>query len=443
MRRVTVIGAGFAGSEAAWAAAQRGASVRLYEMRPNKMTPAHKTDKFAELVCSNSFKSDQPDTPAGQLKREMEGLGSVVIPCARRAAVPAGEALAVDRDLFAESVTKELEAHPLIEVVRSEAAELPLDEGPVIIATGPLTSDALSERISALTGREHLYFYDAVSPTVDASTIDMSIVFAQSRYDKGGDDYLNCPFDEERYEAFVDALLAAEQAPSHDFEQIQYFEGCLPLEEIARRGRKSLAYGNFKPVGLVDPKTGRHPYAVLQLRPENLNKSLYSLVGCQSRMKWGEQKRVFQLAPGLEDAEFVRFGVIHRNTYIDSPRVLFPTLQLKRDERILFAGQLVGVEGYLESAAAGILAGINAARLAKGEGPTIAPAESVLGSLMNYVATCPNKEFAPMNANWGLLPDPVPAIRDKGQRRAAKLERAVEAARAFARAEAIPELVGG
>jgi methylenetetrahydrofolate--tRNA-(uracil-5-)-methyltransferase len=439
---VTVIGGGFAGVEAAWAAAQRGARVRLCEMRPVSMTPAHKTDKLAELVCSNSFKSLLPDTPAGQLKIEMEQLGSLVVPLARRHAVPAGEALAVDRELFAASVTAAIEGHPKIDLVREEVLSLP-EDGPVVIATGPLTSEGLAAIIQQLTGREHLHFYDAVSPTVDASTIDTDIVFAQSRYDKGGDDYLNCPFSEEQYNAFVDALLEADQAPEHEFEKLQYFEGCLPLEEIARRGRRSLAFGNFKPVGLMDPRSGQRPHAVLQLRPENLDKTLYSLVGCQTRMKWGGQKKVFSLVPGLESAEFVRYGVIHRNTYLDSPRILFPTLQLRRDERILFAGQLVGVEGYIESAAAGIVAGINAARLEEGKGPVIVPSESVIGSLLNYIATCPNKEFAPMNANWGLLPDPQPEIRDKGLRREAKLNAARQAIGEFASEVGMLEAVGG
>lgn len=443
MQVVTVIGGGFAGSEAAWAAAERGAPVRLFEMRPKVMTPAHKTEHLAELVCSNSFKSDLPDTPAGQLKREMDALGSVIIPAARDARVPAGEALAVDRDIFSAAVTARVEVHPRIEVIRDEVRELSIQDGPVIIATGPLTSAALSEHIVALTGREHLHFYDAVAPTVDASTVDMDVVFAQSRYDKGGDDYLNCPFTEDEYNAFVDALLSAEQVKAHEFEDTQYFEGCLPIEEIASRGRKSLAFGNFKPVGLIDPRTSRQSYAVLQLRPENLDKTLYSFVGCQSRMKWGEQKRVFQMVPGLANAEFVRYAVIHRNTYIDSPRALFPTLQLKRDERILFAGQLVGVEGYIESAAAGIVAGINAARLVSGMGPVVVPKESVIGSLLHYIATCPNKEFAPMNANWGLLPDPAPPIKDKGQRRVAKMATAREAIDRFVADSRPLETVGG
>jgi len=430
--RVTVLGGGFAGVEAAWAAAQRGVRVRLIEMRPETMTPAHKTGLLCELVCSNSFKSSLPDSPSGELKAEMEMLGSLVIPVARHFAVPAGEALAVDRELFAEEITRRIEAHPLIEVERREAVEVPADR-PLVIATGPLTSDRLGEAIGRLTGRQHLYFYDAVSPTVEASSLDHSVVFPQSRYDKSGGDYLNCPLNEEQYEAFVDALLAAEQVPLHDFEQPHYFEGCLPIEEIARRGRRSLAFGNFKPVGLTNPGSSERLYAVVQLRPENLDKTLYSLVGCQTRMKWGEQRRVFRMIPGLEQAEFVRYGVIHRNTYLDSPRLLFPTLQYRRDDGLYFAGQLVGVEGYIESAAAGIVAGINASRTLFGHGPVTPPRETMIGALLDYVATCPAKDFAPMNANWGLLPDPEPPIRDKQQRRLAKLAVAREAMRRFVR----------
>jgi methylenetetrahydrofolate--tRNA-(uracil-5-)-methyltransferase len=428
---VTVIGGGFAGVEAAWAAAQRGVQVRLFEMRPSVMTPAHKTGQLAELVCSNSFKTQAPETPSGLLKHEMETLGSLVVPTARRCSVPAGEALAVDRDVFAAEITAQVESHPLIEIVREEVKTL-IPRGPTVVATGPLTSEALSASILQLTGRDHLNFYDAVSPIVDAASLDRSVVFAQSRYDKGDDSYLNCPFDEETYNAFVEALLSAEQAPLHDFEDRNYFEGCLPVEEIARRGKRSLSYGNFKPVGLTDPRTGGRAYAVLQLRPENLDKTMYSLVGCQTQLKWGEQKRVFRMVPGLENAEFVRFGVIHRNLYLNSPHLLFPTLQLRRDERLLFAGQMIGVEGYLESAASGIVAGINAARLSKELGPVSVPSACVLGALLNYVATCPTKEFPPMNSNWGLLPEPAEAIRDKGQRRAAKLSAAREAFEAFA-----------
>lgn len=434
---VTVVGGGFAGVEAAWAAANRGSKVRLYEMRPVKTTPAHKTDLLAELVCSNSFKSRLPTSPAGQLKSEMVALGSIVIPSGEENSVPGGEALAVDRDAFARQITSRIDAHPLIEIVREEFtpdhAHRARAEGPLILATGPLTSESLAQLIADLTGLKHLYFYDAVSPTVDASTLDRSVIFAQSRYDKGeGDDYLNCPFDRETYEAFVRELVAAERAPIHDFEeQIKYFAGCTPIEAIAEQGPRSLAFGNFKPVGLVDPRTGRRPYAALQLRPENREKTLYSLVACQTQLKWGEQKRIFQLVPGLKNAEFVRFGVIHRNTYIDSPRVLQPWLELKEHGGVVVAGQLTGVEGYVESAAMGIFAGITAARSERGLAPVIPPRACAYGSLVAHLTDTIPREFAPMNINWGLFPEPEPEPRDKGVRRAQKLEAATAAFKAW------------
>lgn len=371
---VTVVGGGFAGVEAAWRLANDGVEVRLYEMRPIRQTGAHKTDFLAELVCSNSFKSMLPCSPAGQLKAEMLALGSIVISTALDHTVPGGEALCVDRDAFAAAVTAKIEAHPRIQVVREEftpdLGQDLLDEGQILIlATGPLTSRPLGEWLANLTGRRHLYFYDAVSPTVDASTIDRTVTFAQSRYDKGGDDYLNCPFDKEGYLAFVRALMSAERALPHgvvaedeSLEKIRYFSGCTPIEAIAEGGERSLAFGNFKPVGLTDPRTGKRPYAVLQLRPENLSKSLYSMVACQNRLKWAEQKRVFRMVPGLENAEFVRFGVIHRNTYIDSPRALTPWLEMREHPGLFIAGQITGVEGYVESAAMGIFAGIAAGR---------------------------------------------------------------------------------
>jgi methylenetetrahydrofolate--tRNA-(uracil-5-)-methyltransferase len=370
---VTVVGGGFAGVECAWACAQRGVRVRLYEMRPTTMTPAHKTHLLSELVCSNSFKSQEPDSPAGQLKAEMKALGSLVIPTGEANAVPGGAALAVDRDLYAQAVTKAIEGHALIEVVREEftpemaekalGGPLPAspDAGPrgdktnamsgegtnaLVIATGPLTSEPLAQWLAEKTGRDSLYFYDAVSPTIDASTIDYDTVFAQSRYEKGeGDDYLNCPFTKEQYHAFVDALIKAERAPLHDFEKPKYFAGCTPIEEIASNGVDSLRYGNFKPVGLTDPKTGRWPYAAVQLRPENKEKTLYSLVACQNRLKWGVQKEVLQMIPGLQNAEFVRLGVIHRNTYIESPKVLTPWLEFRSVPGLFVAGQLTRRRG--------------------------------------------------------------------------------------------------
>lgn len=444
---VTIVGGGFAGIEAAWAAANRGCQVRLIEMRPVRMTPAHKTDLLGELVCSNSFKSKSPTSPAGQLKAEMTALGSLMLPIAEANSVPGGEALAVDRELFARGITAAIEAHPQIEVVRKAFShdDLPnaLDTGPVILATGPLTTPELSEYLANLTGRGHLYFYDAVSPTVDASTLDRSIVFAQSRYDKGeGDDYLNCPFEKDSYLAFVEALRTAERAPIHGFEaedaapeereaklveKIKYFAGCTPIEAIADGGERSLAFGNFKPVGLTDPRTGRRPYAALQLRPENREKTLYSLVACQTRLKWGEQKRVFQMVPGLENAEFVRFGVIHKNTYVEAPKVLGPDLQMLELPGLYIAGQLTGVEGYVESAAMGIYAGIQAAARLQGSSVPTPPRACAYGSLVSHLQDDTPREFAPMNINWGLFPDPAEPTRDKGVKRTRKLEAAQEA----------------
>lgn len=437
---VTVVGAGFAGVEAAWALAQRGVRVRLYEMRPKKTTPAHTTAWFAELVCSNSFKSKAPTSPAGLLKEEMRALGSLVLGVAEQTEVPGGQALAVDREAFGEIVTRSIEQHPNIEVLREEW--LPSEHRPLILASGPLSSDAVSEWLARLTGREHLHFYDAVSPVVDASTIDRSVVFAQSRYDKGGDDYLNCPFTKDEYEAFVEALVTAERVPLHAFEaggkrdlesnlseagfveKVKYFAGCTPIEVIAEGGMRSLAFGNFKPVGLTDPRTGRRPYAALQLRPENREKTLYSLVACQNRLRFGEQKRVFQMVPGLGNAEFVRYGVIHRNTYIDAPRVLTSLLELREHPGIFVAGQLTGVEGYVESAAMGILAGLNAAHRLAGKDLSPPPRASALGSLLAHLGDDVPREFAPMNINWGILPEPEEPVRDKGRRREIKLENA-------------------
>ena len=437
---ITVVGGGFAGVEAAWAIAQRGGSVRLFEMRPKRMTPAHQTDFFAELVCSNSFKSKLPTSPAGQLKAEMVQLGSLVIPTAEANSVPGGEALCVDRALFGRAITDAITNHPNIEVIREEFEPTMIrDDEITILATGPLTSPTLSDWIASQTGREHLYFFDAVSPTVDASTLDRSVVFSQSRYDKGGDDYLNCPFNREQYEQFVAELVAAERAPIHVFEagegdgtleerlleQIKYFAGCMPIEAIAEKGARSLAFGNFKPVGLEDPRTGRRPYAALQLRPENREKTLYSLVACQTRLKWGEQKRVFQMVPGLENAEFVRYGVIHRNTYVEAPRVLLPTLQMRSRPNVYIAGQLTGVEGYLESAAMGIYAGIQAVNHANGCEQIPPPTRAcAYGALIAHLQDDTPREFAPMNVNWGLFPAPNYDGRDKSIKRAMILENA-------------------
>lgn len=427
---VTIIGGGFAGSEAAWAVAQAGVRVRLFEMRPVRQTPVHQTPYLAEPVCSNSLKSNLITTASGLLKWEMRRFGSLVLECAEETAVPAGEALAVDRELFAQAVTGRLEAHPLVEIVREEVTDIP-DSRPLIIATGPLTSDALAQAIGRLTGNQKLYFYDAVSPIVDALTLNMERIFVASRYGKGDAAYLNCPMSREQYEAFIDALLSAETVPPHDFEEPRYFEGCLPIEEIAARGRDALRFSRFKPVGLIDPRTGKRPYAVVQLRQENLQGTLYGLVGCQTRMKWGEQKRVFRLIPGLENAEFVRYGVMHRNTYIHSPTLLEPTLQLRNDPTIFFAGQITGVEGYIESAMCGIVAGLNAARLIRGLPPLTLPPETMMGALLDYISHYTGKDFQPMNANFGLLPEPEPPVRDRWQRIMAKVERAQRSLQRF------------
>ncbi len=453
---ITIVGGGFAGVEAAWACAQRGVRVRLYEMRPVKTTPAHKTDLLSELVCSNSFKSQEADTPAGQLKAEMKALGSLVIPTGEANSVPGGSALAVDRDLYGRAVTKAIEEHQLIEVVREEftpemaerclspsppapfgvgrslrGSTRPIPEGrgvSLIIATGPLTSEPLAEWLAEKAGRGSLYFYDAVSPTVEASTVNFDTVFAQSRYEKGeGDDYLNCPFDKESYLKFVEALVKADRVPLHEFEKAKYFAGCTPIEEIASKGVDSLRYGNFKPVGLTDPKTGRWPYAVVQLRPENREKTLYSLVACQNRLKWGVQKEVLQMVPGLEKAEFVRLGVIHRNTYIEAPKILTPWLEFREVPGLFVAGQLTGVEGYVESAAMGIYVGITAARGEQGKDPVPPPRACAYGSLVMHLQDDTPREFAPMNINWGLFPDPLDAPRKKDDRRLKKLEAAREA----------------
>ncbi len=460
-QKVTVVGAGFAGVEAAWACASRGVKVRLHEMRPHQTTPAHTSAHFAELVCSNSLKSKLSTSPAGLLKEEMRALGSIVIPTAEEHAVPGGEALAVDREAFGKAITNKIERHELIEVIREEWRPERMAGGITILATGPLSTDPVSAWLAELTGREHLHFYDAVSPTVEASSLDRSIVFAESRYGKGeGDDYLNCPFDKTSYEAFVDALVKAERVPLHAFEaggtrtpssgwddcareeegaggggpgvqtfleKVKYFAGCTPIEAIAEAGPDSLRFGNFKPVGLTDPRTGRRPYAALQLRPENKEKSLYSLVACQNRLRFGEQKRVFHMVPGMENAEFVRYGVIHRNTYIDAPRVLRPNLELMGQAGLFVAGQLTGVEGYVESAAMGIYAGIQAVALLENRRTPNPPRETAYGSLLSHLQDQTPKEFAPMNINWGLLPDPEPPIRDKKARQTAKLEAARKA----------------
>ena len=441
--RVTIVGGGLAGCEAAFQIAGRGLRVRLYEMRPGVMTPAHRSDKLAELVCSSSLKSNSPSTAHGLLKEEMRALGSVTLECAAKSAVPGGDALCVDREAFAELVTDTIEGDPLIEVVREEITEIPGDR-PCIVATGPLTSPALCETISKLTGAKHLHFFDAIAPSIEADSIDMTKVFRQSRYDKGEPAYINCPMTREEYEVFIDALLGAKIAQLHLEEEkdVRYFEGCLPVEVIARRGRDTLAHGAMKPVGLVDPSTGQRPYAVVQLRQENAEGTVYGLVGFQTQLRPSEQDRVFRMIPGLERAEFVKYGAVHRNTYIDSPNLLTPALlvgagfqippQQEGRGGLFFAGQLVGVEGYMESAASGIIAGINAARVALGEEPVVPPKETMIGALLDYVANCPIADFQPTNSNFGLLPE-IAEKHPKKLRKELKIERARRAMGEFVR----------
>jgi methylenetetrahydrofolate--tRNA-(uracil-5-)-methyltransferase len=401
--QVTVIGGGLAGSEAAWQAAERGLRVRLCEMRPARPTPAHRSASLAEIVCSNSLKSDHPGTAPYLLKEELRQGRSLLISVAHDTSVPAGAALAVDREKFAAEVTRRVEAHPNIEITRQEVTTIPTT-GPVIIATGPLTSPALSDEIARLTGSTHLYFYDAISPVVWAETINQEVVFRAARYDKGGADYLNCPMSEPQYDRFYNALVQAESVPLHEFERTLYFEGCLPIEEMARRGRDTLRYGPMKPVGLVEPQTGHRPFAVVQLRQENLLADSYNLVGFQNHLKFGEQKRVLRLIPGLEQAEFVRFGQIHRNTFICAPAVLRETLQMREMPRILFAGQICGGEGYIEAIATGFMAGVHAAQIARARTPLAPPRRTAMGGLVNYIANADRRNFQPMNITFALLP---------------------------------------
>jgi methylenetetrahydrofolate--tRNA-(uracil-5-)-methyltransferase len=428
--RVTLVGGGLAGSEAAWQLARRGIGVDLYEMRPVVKTPVHQTGDFAELVCSNSLRGNSLDQGAGLLKEEMRRMDSLIMRVADAVKVPAGSALAVDRGLFAQKVTEAIHALPLVTVHREEVPAIP--EDPVtILATGPLTSNTLAAAIAAFVGEDHLHFYDAVSPVVEADSIDMEKAFKASRYGKGGDDYVNCPFTEAEYQAFYQALTSAECATLHDFENEFFFEGCLPVEVIASRGLETLLFGPMKPVGLVDPRTGRRPFGVVQLRQDNLAASHFSIVGFQTQLKWGEQKRIFQMVPGLEKAEFVRFGMIHRNTYVNAPRTLEPTFETRKRPGLFFAGQMSGVEGYVESAASGILAGIGAAFRAQGQEPIAFPEDTALGALGRYIARSDPKHYQPTNIAFGLLPDLPKKIRDKGQRRLAMSERALASLDAF------------
>ena len=426
---VTVIGAGLAGSECAWQLARRGHRVRLYEMRPKVGTAAHQTDKCAELVCSNSFRSDNPLNAVGLLKREMEVLDSLVIRSARAAAVPAGDALAMDRTVFADRVTEVIASRPEIELVREEMRELPRD-GHAVVATGPLTSEALDRAIGRLLGTEDLYFYDSIAPVVVASSLDFSKMYAMSRYGKGaGEDYWNCPLSKEKYEGFVAELLAGETVPVKDFEKGIYFEGCLPIEVMAERGSETLRHGPLKPMGLPDPRTGRPPYAVVQLRQDDLAKEHYNIVGFQTKLKVGEQQRIFRKIPGLESAAFARYGMLHRNTYIRAPAHLDRFWRMRREPRIFFAGQITGVEGYVESAATGLAVGLAIAQLLEGREPVPIPFTTAIGSLARHCSgRPPEKPFEPMNVTFGLIEDTShSAIRDKTARRKMMVERALAA----------------
>ncbi|MFQ5668002.1 MAG: methylenetetrahydrofolate--tRNA-(uracil(54)-C(5))-methyltransferase (FADH(2)-oxidizing) TrmFO [Candidatus Binatia bacterium] len=412
---VVVIGGGLAGCEAAWQLARRGIAVQLYEMRPVVCTAAHHTDQLGELVCSNSFRSASLEAAVGLLKEEMRELGSVVMTVADRSRVPAGTALAVDRDVFAHQLTMAVVSRPEITLVREELPVLP--QGVSIVATGPLTSPALSRCLQQVVGEDYLYFYDAIAPIVYADSVDRRVVFSASRYGKGGEDYLNCPLSREQYYAFVDALAHAKTVPTKDFERALYFEGCMPIEEMAQRGKDTLAFGPLRPVGLCDPRTGQRPFAVAQLRQDNHEATLYSMVGFQTKMTYPEQRRVLRMLPGLEHAEFARLGSLHRNTFINAPRLLLPTLQLVARKQTFVAGQLIGVEGYVESAATGLLAGINVARLLGGVAGVVPPGTTALGSLLHYVTDQRRREFQPMNANYGLFPAIATRERGRAKRR--------------------------
>lgn len=421
---VTVIGAGLAGSEAAYQAAEQGATVHLYEMRKVKKTPAHKTEGFAELVCSNSLRANQITNAVGLLKEEMRRCHSLILSAADHHSVPAGGALAVDRDGFSEEVTRRVRQHPKITVFDEEITAIP-KEGIVVIASGPLTSDALAEDIKRFNEDEGLYFYDAAAPIIEKDSIDMNKVYLKSRYDKGEAAYLNCPMTKEEFEAFYEALIHAEVAPLKEFEKEKFFEGCMPIEVMAKRGPKTMLFGPLKPVGLEDPKTGKRPYAVVQLRQDNAAGSLYNIVGFQTHLKWGEQKRVFQMIPGLEKAEIVRYGVMHRNTFMNSPKLLEPSYQTKKRPTLFFAGQMTGVEGYVESAASGLVAGLNAARLAQGKETVIFPETTQMGSMAHYITHTEGKHFQPMNANFGIMPSLEHKIKDKKERYTALAERSL------------------
>lgn len=435
LKELIIVGGGLAGSEAAWQAAELGLHVRLFEMRPKKNTPAHVSEHLAELVCSNSLGSVLSTKAPGLLKAELQGLGSMILACAQESAVPAGSSLAVDRERFAELVTERIENHPRIELVRQEVKNVP--EVPAIIASGPLTSDPLADSIGDLSGREYLYFYDAISPIVNHETINFDIAFRASRHDHGEQDegdYINCPMNKAEYDAFCDALVSAEQITLREFEQedAHFFEGCLPVEVIARRNLDSLRFGPMRPVGIQDPRTGKRPYAVVQLRQDNTAGTLYNLVGFQTNLRWGEQRRVLRMIPGLESAEFMRYGMMHRNTYINAPEMLQPTMQYRGRADLFFAGQIVGVEGYMGNAATGLVAGINAARLLNGEFPVIFPTQTMLGALCHYVTHASAKSFQPMKANFGLFSLPEQRMGKK-ERYEYYRERSLTLMRRFAR----------
>ncbi|UTH14668.1 FADH(2)-oxidizing methylenetetrahydrofolate--tRNA-(uracil(54)-C(5))-methyltransferase TrmFO [Macrococcus equipercicus] len=429
MTTINVIGAGLAGSEAAYQLAKRGIKVNLYEMRPVKQTPAHHTDKFAELVCSNSLRGNALTNGVGVLKEEMRRLDSLIMKAADSASVPAGGALAVDRHEFSGYITDTLKNHENITVINEEINEVPA--GPTIIATGPLTTEQLSKSIQELTGQSHLYFYDAAAPIVEKESIDMDKVYLKSRYDKGEAAYLNCPMTEEEFDRFYEALTTAEVVSLKDFEKEIYFEGCMPFEEMARRGKKTLLFGPMKPVGLEDPKTGKRPYAVVQLRQDDAAGTLYNIVGFQTHLKWGAQKEVLRLIPGLENVDIVRYGVMHRNTFINSPTNLEQTYQFKGKEDLFLAGQMTGVEGYVESAASGLIAGINASKLLSGVTPITFPEKTMIGAMAYYITHTSSKNFQPMNANFGLLPPLEKRIKDKKERYEALAARALDTLEQF------------
>lgn len=426
MDKIIVVGAGMAGSEAAWQAASRGIKVDLYEMRPVKNTPAHKTDLFAELVCSNSLRGAGLENAVGVLKEEMRRLGSIIMEAADATKVPAGGALAVDRLGFSRYITEKVTNHPLINVIHRELEEIPYEDNAVtIVASGPLTEGRLAENIGELMGQEYLYFYDAAAPIVTLESIDMTKAWKASRYGKGEAAYINCPMNKEEYHKFWTELVNSEKAPTHNFEKEKFFEGCMPVEEMASRGEDTLLFGPLKPVGLENPADGKLPYAVVQLRQDNADGTLYNIVGFQTHLKWPEQRRVFGMIPGLENAEFVRYGVMHRNTFIISPETMRPTMQFKGNDNLFFAGQMTGVEGYVESASSGLVAGINAARICKGLEPVVFPQETAHGSLCHYITTAPAKHFQPMNVNFGIMSPIKEKIRDKKLKKQRIAERAL------------------